>query len=701
MGGEDGRDTVKNVSQVEGFLRTARALLEQAERAASDQRLIMKVGVELGASLEYEATLQNVARLIVEDFADWCLVDVVDRQGRVRDAAVAHRATDKEELARSLVRGLPQLPSAPHGVARVLRTMQPESYSSDVDDPGPLGHYFGAEYPDALRELGARSYICVPMVAREKAIGAVTYVRGSNSPAYEERDLSLAQELARRAGVAIENALLHRETSEAVRERDELLAIFSHDVRNLLNTISRNVEVMRQGEGPIDAECLGRISVAAQRMKRLVDDTLDVSRVEGNGLQLDKHAHDVEALVSDSVDAVWNAARAKAVNVESHVPSGVRLRCDPTRMFQALVNLLDNAIRHSPDGGRVVVDVQAERAHVAFSVSDAGPGIPEELPRLFDRFWQGRSQHRAGAGLGLTIVKGVVEGHGGRIWVESVSGQGATFRFEIPLSGRESRPPSDALKTNAMVEPSTAHAISPAALRSATVFLADDDEEFRTGLKQALVARGYEVREANDGATALELRARAADGRHPPPDVVVLDVRMPGCSGLGVLTQWAHHGVRTRRYRLRGPCARACPGRGRRTRACRVTPRGWRLGRGRVGPVRRARARDAPAAFAGVDCTYYLVHSMGAGQRDFRATEQRGATAVVRIATESGVKRLVYLGGVEPEGPPSEHLASRLDVGAILRSGTVQTVELRASMIVGNGSASWQILAPPAQPSVR
>lgn len=199
MGGEDGRDTVKNVSQVEGFLRTARALLEQAERAASDQRLIMKVGVELGASLEYEATLQNVARLVVEDFADWCLVDVVDRHGRVRDAAVAHRATDKEELARSLVRGLPQLPSAPHGVARVLRTMQPESYSSDVDDPGPLGHYLGAEYPDALRELGTRSYICVPMVAHEKAIGAVTYVRGPNSPAYEERDLSLAQELARRA----------------------------------------------------------------------------------------------------------------------------------------------------------------------------------------------------------------------------------------------------------------------------------------------------------------------------------------------------------------------------------------------------------------------------------------------------------------------------------------------------------------------
>jgi uncharacterized protein YbjT (DUF2867 family) len=104
------------------------------------------------------------------------------------------------------------------------------------------------------------------------------------------------------------------------------------------------------------------------------------------------------------------------------------------------------------------------------------------------------------------------------------------------------------------------------------------------------------------------------------------------------------------------------------------------------------RHETLPAAFSGVDCAYYLVHSMGAGQRDFRAIEQRSATAVVRIAAESGVKRLGYLGAVEPKGPPSEHLASRLDVGAILRSGTVPTVELRAAMVVGNGSASWQIL---------
>src|SRR5579859_7121720 len=276
------------------------------------------------------------------------------------------------------------------------------------------------------------------MIAGEKSIGAVTFVRGADSPAYDDRDLGLAQELARRAGMAIENATLHRETAEAVRERDELLAIFSHDVRNLLNTINRNVETMRQGgEAANDAECLTRISHAAQRMKRLVEDTLDVSRVEGSGLQLDRHAQDVEALVSDAVDAVWNAARTKALNIETHVPHGLRLLCDPTRMFQALINLLDNAIRYSPEGGRVVVEVRTDHGQVRFSVSDAGPGISdEELTHVFDRFWQGRRQNRAGAGLGLTIVKGVVDAHGGRIWVESRPGHGATFLFTVPFSGQ-------------------------------------------------------------------------------------------------------------------------------------------------------------------------------------------------------------------------------------------------------------------------
>jgi CheY-like chemotaxis protein len=266
-------------------------------------------------------------------------------------------------------------------------------------------------------------------------------------------------------------------------------------------------------------------------MKQLVEDTLDVSRAAAAGLELSLHPQEVEALVSDAVDAVWSTARAKDVHIDARAASGLRLRCDPTRMFQALVNLLDNAVRYTPTGGRVVVEARPERGDVLFSVSDPGPGIPEsDLPHVFDRFWQGRNQRRAGAGLGLTIVKGIVDAHGGRIWVESEEGRGTCFRIAVPMGGPAGTDPRHDAAGLTDRPPAERQPGGPT-----SVFLADDDDGFREALRRALAARGYEVREASDGATALGFLASSAAGDQPVPDVVVLDVRMPGCSGLGVM----------------------------------------------------------------------------------------------------------------------------------------------------------------------
>lgn len=528
------------VGRLNEVLRTARTLLEQAEESATDQQLVMRVGAELTASLDYEATLQKAARLVVAEFADWCLVDVVDGQGRVRDVAVAHRDPEKEELARILVRKLPQLPAAPHGVARVLRTQEPELYASEQDEAPPLGHYLGDEYPDALRELGARSYLCVPLLARDKAIGAITYVRSAESPSYDTRDLDLGRELARRSGVAIDNAMLYHQATEAVQQRDELIAVLSHDLRNLLNTVGVHAARLRQEGASGEHESIESLDRAARKMRQLIDDILDVSRIEGRGLVVEPHPREAASLVSDAIDMTWATARAKSITLESHVPADLRVMCDPTRIFQVLVNLLDNAVKFTGNGGRVEVRAQPGDGQIRFSVSDSGAGIAEEeLKHIFDRFWQGRSQGRAGAGLGLAIAKGIVEAHGGGLTVESQLGKGATFSFTLPAAsiGHSERPvaPKEPPPTGAGDKAGNAPAADSTRMYPATVFLADDDDAFRGSLKEALLSRGYDVREASDGAGALEMLALAADGRGPPPDVVVLDVRMPGCSGLGVL----------------------------------------------------------------------------------------------------------------------------------------------------------------------
>ena len=256
--------------EVEDFVRTAKTLLEQAEKSARNQRLVMNVGVELAASLDYETTLQKVARLVVAGFADWCFVNVVDPRGRIRDVAVAHADPKREALARSLLENLPQLPSAPHGVSRVLRTLEPELHSGLGDAPSPLGHYLGADHPDSLRELGARSYICVPLVARGGPLGAITYVRGPGAPPYGEHDLDVARELARRSALAIDNAVLYRQTADAVRERDELIATLSRELRALSSVLTTSLATSK----------LHGLDQAAAKLKTLLEDVLRVAPID-------------------------------------------------------------------------------------------------------------------------------------------------------------------------------------------------------------------------------------------------------------------------------------------------------------------------------------------------------------------------------------------------------------------------------------
>jgi signal transduction histidine kinase len=169
-------------------------------------------------------------------------------------------------------------------------------------------------------------------------------------------------------------------------------------------------------------------------MDRLVRDLLDVSRLEAGGLRLEPTPVAVSALLSDLAEQFAELAASRRVGLECVAPDGLpAVRADRARLLQALSNLLDNAFRVTPAGGTVAISAAAMHDLVEFSVRDTGPGIPaEQLPHLFDRFWQGTRERRGSSGLGLTIVKGIVDAHGGRLAVESRVGEGTSFRFWIP-----------------------------------------------------------------------------------------------------------------------------------------------------------------------------------------------------------------------------------------------------------------------------
>ncbi|HYO53033.1 GAF domain-containing sensor histidine kinase, partial [Archangium sp.] len=310
---------------------------------------------------------------------------------------------------------------------------------SGISDVSWLGEALGFEEPGVLRGLGMQSYMCVPLTASGKTFGAMVFVAAPGRH-YAPDDLLLAEELARRAALAIDNARLYEQAQTAIRMREEILAIVSHDLRSPLSMIQMGVDQLLSETGGSDQRAMTsrtaeRIRRASARMIHLISDLLDFSSIEAGQLRIEVASHDADELLTEVVEALQPHAGEKGIRLEREgADSRLRVRCDRERIVQVFSNLIGNAIKFTGEGGSVMIRTRLEGDRVVFSVSDTGPGISEEnLSHIFDRYWQVTRRARESFGLGLAISKAIVESHGGAIWVESTVGQGATFFFTLPL----------------------------------------------------------------------------------------------------------------------------------------------------------------------------------------------------------------------------------------------------------------------------
>lgn len=413
----------------------ARARAEGAERRAA---FLAEVGSVLATSLEYEVTLDNVARLAVGSIADICLVDAVEDDAGLKRVATAHRDPSKASLLAQALAYPPDLTRSP--LARSLRTgepvLLPALTDSDLDEIAPA-----ADYKRLLGELGVRSLLCLPLIAHGKKLGVLTLMMAESGRNFDPTEVPSATELARRAALAVENAGLYRASQQAVRAREGVLSIVSHDLRNPLGTILMSARILLDSTAlPADRRTkhLGVIIRATERMNRLIDDLLDVARLDaGQELSLDREAHEIVDMIVEMSDAYRPQADAKLVRFSCDVADDLpAARLDRLRIMQVLANLISNAIKFTPEGGEVILRVESASSDIRFVVSDTGAGIDEkDAGRVFDRFWQATRTARLGTGLGLPIAKGIVEAHGGRIWFESTPGVGTSFFFTLPADG--------------------------------------------------------------------------------------------------------------------------------------------------------------------------------------------------------------------------------------------------------------------------
>jgi signal transduction histidine kinase len=414
---------------------------QEKSEAEVRQRFLNDASATLISSgLSYEERLRTAADLAVPEFADWAVVDVVGENGRIERLATAHADPEKVAWVLALAERYPPDPKAARGVYEVVRTGKSEM--AEIPDELMVAVAVDEDHLRIIRELGLRSYICAPLIARGGILGAISFVTTQSRKPYVEADLVVANEVARRAAIALENSKLYRDAElerakaeRAVKSRDEFVATASHDLRGPLSNIVMATTILERIH-PTDARVmkpLATIRRATDRMGALIHDLLDIARIEGHALVIEPSPIDIDAIIRDALENALPMARTKDLHIGIESSTSTLVMADKSRVLQVLGNLLGNAIKFTPANGSITLACHHREHDVSVSISDTGPGISEEqLPLVFDRFWQAKGAARGGAGLGLAICRGIVEQHGGRIWVESKLDLGTTFFFTLP-----------------------------------------------------------------------------------------------------------------------------------------------------------------------------------------------------------------------------------------------------------------------------
>ena len=526
--GADARHELAERQRIEaervGLLAREREARRQAEGAQRGLALLADTGRLVAASLDFDATLASIGRLVVPGISDWCFVYLLQPDGSIRRAAVASRHED-DALAREIRARVPTPAFRETPIARrVLRGERMLFAQVDHDVLRAMAE--NDEHGVLLRRLDPCSMMLVPLQVHRQIFGAVVFMATTGDRRFTSEDLDLAEEVAGRAAAALANAQLYEEAQDANRMKDEFLATVSHELRTPLHAILGWSRLLRGAtlDEEASARALETIERNAQAQAQLVGDILDVSRIIAGKLRLDVRHVPVATVIEAALDSVRPAAHAKGIQIEASVPNpDLAVLADPGRLQQIVWNLLSNAIKFTPSGGRVEVALRRAGDDVEIVVSDSGIGIDSTfLPYVFDRFRQAdssTSRTHGGLGLGLAIVRHLTELHGGRVGVESGGpGSGAAFTVRLPALA-SLQPASGSRPVDATRD------IPVSALVGVRILAVDDQADARALIAASLERYGATVTTAASAGEALDIVA--ADRPH----VLIGDIGMPDEDG--------------------------------------------------------------------------------------------------------------------------------------------------------------------------
>lgn len=416
---------------------------QELQYVENNLRYLSEASKILSSSLDYQTTLNAIATLAVPEISDWCSVDILDENSKLRQVAVAHKDAKKIKWAKELRKQQTIDMNAPTGIANVLRTGKSEIYPHITDSMLVAASKTKKELR-LIRSIGLTSVMIVPIFSEKKPIGTISFVTTETSRHYNHGDLLMAEELGTRASVAIENSKLYKGSQDAITLRDDFISIASHELKTPVTSVKMFTQVLKKHSEQIgDAKAVNHLSRMDKQLNKLTEliyDLLNISRIQAGKMEFNKNLFDFDHAVTEIIDILSQTVTRHTFKVYGR--TNKKVRGDQERIGQVVNNLISNAIKYSPKSKKIIVKLTTDRDNVYVAVRDFGIGIGKVyLDKIFERFYRvydANNKTYPGLGIGLYISSEIIKRHGGKLWVDSKVGKGSTFHFSIPINGKKS-----------------------------------------------------------------------------------------------------------------------------------------------------------------------------------------------------------------------------------------------------------------------